>query len=249
MKKCEIFKDLRVPCGSKIIVRADGRNFSNLSNVLGLDKPYDPKFVNLMLDVCVDFFKEFSPNFIYTFSDEINILLSEVPFKGRVEKLDSVFASFISGSFTQNLVKYIEDFKTNLKDLKPVSFDSRVIPLSGPGVIDYFKQRQSEAWRNCLNGYGYWKLREDHDKSEAVDIMNKKKSNEIHDILFKSGLNITQVPAWQRRGVGLYKKLEVIDGYNPLIDENVKSTRLRMYIDLDLPYFSEDFFRANSISL
>jgi len=249
MKKCEIFTDLRVPCGSKIVIRTDGRKFSNLSDGLGLDKPYDPKFVRLMLDVCSDFFKEFSPNFIYTFSDEINILLSDIPFNGRVEKLDSVFASFIAGSFTKNLIKYSKYFNAYSQDLKPISFDSRVIPLSDQGIVNYFKNRQNEAWRNCLNGYGYWKLREDHDKAQAVKILNKKKSSAIHDILFEGGLNINNVPAWQRKGIGLYKKLVTINGYNPLKKEHVKSSRLRLYIDRDLPYLNEDFFIANSISL
>ena len=56
MKESEIFSNLRVPCGSKIVIRADGRNFSKLSNDLKLERPYDPHFANLMVDVCNDFF-------------------------------------------------------------------------------------------------------------------------------------------------------------------------------------------------
>ena len=155
-----------------------------------------------------DFFVEFSPKLIFTFSDEINILLSEIPFNGRIEKLDSVFASFIAGSFTKNISKYFKIIliKLDYSDLKPISFDSRVIPLSDQGVIEYFKNRQNEAWRNCLNGYSYWKLREEYGKSQAVEILNKKKSSELHEILFERGLNMSEVPQWQRRGIGLYKK-------------------------------------------
>ena len=201
-----------------------------------------------MIDVCSDFFKEFSPRFIFTFSDEISILLSEVPFKGRIEKLDSVFASFISGSFTKNLIKNSNIFnKIDLEYLKPVSFDSRIIPLYGNGVIDYFKNRQDEAWRNCLNGYSYWKLREEYDKLDAVAILNNKKSSELHEILFERGLNLAEVPAWQRRGIGLYKKTIPINGYNPLNNEKVISNRLRVYTDWELPLLNEDFFKFNSI--
>ena len=246
MKECEIFSDLKVPCGSKIIIRTDGRNFSRLSRELELERPYDHHFAELMLDVCSDFFKEFSPKLIFTFSDEINILLSELPFKGRVEKLNSVFASFIAGSFTKNLMHYSKYFR-DTENLKPVSFDSRVIPLSNNGVLDYFKNRQNEAWRNCLNGYSYWKLREEYGKSHAVEILNKKKSSELHEILFMKGLNIAEVPAWQRRGIGLYKKLVKVDGYNPISNERVKSNRLKMYTDCDLPLLDEEFFKNNSI--
>ena len=248
MKDCEIFSDLKVPSGSKIVMRADGRNFSSLSNVIDLERPYDEHFANLMIDVCSDFFKEFSPKFILTFSDEINILLSEVPFKGRVEKLDSVIASFISGSFTKNLIKNSNiSYKIDLKYLKPVSFDSRVIPLYGNGIIDYFKNRQDEAWRNCLNGYSYWKLREEYDKLQTVEILNQKKSSELHEILFDRGLNLAEVPAWQRRGIGLYKKTIPINGYNPLNNEKVISNRLKVYADCELPLINEDFFKFNSI--
>ena len=244
MKECEIFSNLKVPCGSKIIIRADGRNFSGLSNLLKLERPYDETFSNLMIDVCSDFFIEFSPKLIFTFSDEINILLSEIPFNGRVEKLNSVFASFISGSFTKNLSKYINYFnKADPSMLKPISFDSRVIPLSDHGVIEYFKSRQNEAWRNCLNGYSYWKLREEHSKSRAVEILNKKKSSELHEILFERGLNMSEVPQWQRRGIGLYKKEISINGYNPVNKENVTSNRFKVYKDWELPLFDDKFFK------
>jgi len=243
MKDCEIFSNLKVPCGSKIIIRADGRNFSVLSNILELERPYDKFFANLMIDVCSDFFVEFSPRLIFTFSDEINILLSEIPFNGRVEKLNSVFASFISGSFTKNISKYLNYFnKAETSNLKPISFDSRVIPLSDHGVIEYFKNRQNEAWRNCLNGYSYWKLREEYGKSRAVEILNKKKSSELHEILFERGLNMSELPQWQRRGIGLYKKEILINGYNPINKENVTSNRSKIYNDWELPLFDYEFF-------
>jgi tRNA(His) guanylyltransferase len=249
MKECEIFSDLKVPCGSKIVIRADGRNFSSLSNALELERPYDKHFANLMLDVCSDFFMEFSPQFIFTFSDEINVLLSEVPFNGRVEKLDSVFASFIAGSFTKNLREYFGYYnKVEPHKIKPISFDSRVIPLTDHGVLEYFKNRQNEAWRNCLNGYSYWKLREEYGRSSAVEILNKKKSSELHEILFERGLNISEVPLWHRRGIGIYKKEVPIKGYNPVRNENVISKRLRVYVDWELPLLNEEFFKTNSIN-
>ncbi len=244
MKECEIFSYLKVPCGSKIVIRADGRNFSTLSNEFELERPYDENFANLMIDTCVEFFMEFSPHFIFTFSDEINILMSEIPFNGRIEKLNSVFASFIAGSFTKNILKYSKNFpKVDPINLKPISFDSRVIPLSDLGVVEYFKNRQNEAWRNCLNGYSYWKLREEFGKSRAVEILNKKKSSELHEILFERGLNMTEIPFWQRRGIGLYKKNISIKGYNPINKEDVTSNRLKIYKDWELPLFDEKFLQ------
>ena len=102
MKECEIFSNLKIPCGSKIVVRIDGRKFSRLSRDLKFEKPFDRHFTKIMVETSNDFFKEFNSHFVYTFSDEINILLSDIPFGGRIEKLNSVFASFIAGSFTKN---------------------------------------------------------------------------------------------------------------------------------------------------
>lgn len=238
MKECEIFSGLKVPCGSKIVIRIDGRKFSKLSRDLKFKKPYDEQFRDVMVKTGEDFFKEFSPLFIYTFSDEINILLSEIPFGGRIEKLDSVFASFITGSFTKNMSKSVKG---------PISFDSRVIPLSPEGTIDYFKERQDEAWRNCINGYAYWTLREEYTKKEAMNILKNKKSNQLHDILFEKGINLAELPAWQRRGIGIYKKEIIIEGYNPIKDKKVRSTRKKVFVDEDLPILNAEFFSEKLI--
>ena len=238
MKECEIFSGLKVPCGSKIVIRIDGRTFSKLSRDLKFKKPYDLQFKDIMVETGKDFLKEFSPVFIYTFSDEINILLSEIPFGGRIEKLDSVFASFITGSFTKNMSKPVE---------KPISFDSRVIPLSKKGVVTYFKERQDEAWRNCINGYAYWTLRKEHTKKETMEILRKKKSNELHDVLFERGINLAELPAWQRRGIGIYKEDVEVEGYNPVNDEKVRSIRKRIFVDEDLPILNTEFFTKTLI--
>lgn len=241
MKECEIFSNLRIPCGSKIIVRIDGRKFSRLSRDLNFEKPFDKHFTKMMVLSSNDFFKEFNPCFIYTFSDEINILLSDIPFGGRIEKLNSVFASFIAGSFTKNVLDSGDILE------RPISFDSRIIPLSDPLVLKYFKERQNEAWRNCINGYAYWTLRKDYSKKEAMYILKNKKSGNLHDILFERGINLAELPSWQRRGIGIYKKEVLIEGYNPLEKKKVQSTRKRIFIDSDLPIFDEEFFRKTLI--
>ncbi len=249
MKECEIFSDLKVPCTSKIVIRADGRKFSRLSQDLDLQKPYDQDFVNIMVDTCSEFFREFSPSFIYTFSDEINILLDEIPFNGRVEKMDSVFASFISGTFSQKILKnkrFVKRFNSKTS-IKPVSFDSRIIPLNPESVVSYFKNRQDEAWRNCLNGYAYWTLRKDYGREEAVKLLNGKKSSQIQEILFGEGINIQKVPAWQRKGVAIYRKEIMIDGYNPLSQKTVQSKRWKAFEDRELPVFDAKFFKNSLI--
>lgn len=239
MKECEIYTNLKVPCSSKVVVRADGRNFQRLAQELDLKKPYDETFAKLMASVGTDVFQEFSPVMVYIFSDEINILLGEIPFAGRVEKIDSVFAGFISSSFTQKLILNNQD-----PDLlpEPLSFDSRIIPLSSEMVVKYFQERQSEAWRNCLNGYAYWTLRKEHSYQKAVQILRKQKSKDLHDLLFSRGININEAPAWQRRGLGIYRRDVEIQGYNPLEESKVVSIRQRVFVDWELPLFDSKFF-------
>ena len=94
MKEYEVYGDLKVPVNSRIILRLDGRSFHSLAKNLNLEKPYDEDFAGLMVKVSKDLFNEFAPVFIYTFSDEISILLDNIPFNGRIEKINSVVASF-----------------------------------------------------------------------------------------------------------------------------------------------------------
>ncbi len=246
MKECEIFSSLKVPCSTNIVIRLDGRNFSQLSRKLEFEKPYDMEFVKCLTEASYQLFKEFNPRFMYTFSDEINLLLKEVPFGGRVEKLDSVMASFLSGAFTLQIMGE-KRYKDKLPVTNPVSFDSRLIPLSNEGVVTYFQGRQMEAWRNCLNGYAYWTLRKEHSKTETMEILHKKKSSQLHDLLFSNGINLSIKPAWQRRGIGLYKKKIKVRGFNPLTQEKATSEREKIIIDWELPRFKEEFFHEKTL--
>lgn len=251
MKDYEIFSNLKMPAGSKILLRLDGRGFYKFSKNKRLKKPYDPFFAEVMVNTAISLFREFAPAFIYTFSDEFNILLSDIPFSGRLEKIDSVFAGFTSTSFLYNWVrsKFLEKSEINneelFKVLDVISFDCRVIPVSQSLVGEYFKQRQNEAWRNCLNGYTYWTLRKEMGKKEAMVQLEGLKSNQMHELLFKRGINIAEVPAWQRKGIGIYKIDKNINGYNPLTKEKVSTTRKKITTDWDLPIFSDEFFKDN----
>ena len=104
-----------------------------------------------------------------------------------------------------------------------------------------------EAWRNCLNGYSYWTLRKKHSKTEAMEILHKKKSRQLHDLLFSEGINLAMMPTWQKRGIGLYKKKIQVEGLNPLSQEKVKSERKKITIDWELPRFDENFFLEKSL--
>lgn len=57
---------------------------------------------------------------------------------------------------------------------------------------------------------------------------------EKHELLFANGINFAKLPAWQRRGVGLFWENYEKEGRNPKTDATVKSARRRIKVDLEL---------------
>lgn len=213
-----------------VIVRLDGRAFHRFSKVLNLKKPFDERFSDAMAGVCKDLVAKsgLSPAFAYTFSDEISLYLPRLPFSGRVEKIDSVAASFAASTLT-----------LALKADEPVAFDARVIPATPDYAVEYLISRQDEAWRNHINAYCQQALIRDGMKPrQAAAKLKGMPSKELHDLMHKKGVNLAKTPAWQRRGVLVYRKEKVVTGYNPVKDEKVTAKRSAVVIDRDLPLFT-----------
>ncbi|MBE6500167.1 MAG: guanylyltransferase [Methanobrevibacter thaueri] len=234
MKDYEVYSSLKVPKNSKVIVRLDGRAFHQLARDLELVKPYDENFYGVISKVCEDLFKEFSPLFIYSFSDEISLIFDNIPFDGRIEKINSVIASFTGASF---VIHYGNVFK------KPPAFDSRVIPIQDEDILKYFKWRQDESWRNCVNSHGISYLKSKYPNNEANDKIKGMKLNEIHELLFQNGINLNDIETYKKRGIGIYRKDKKIVGFNKKENKNQTSYRSYVYTDWQLPIFSKDFFK------
>jgi tRNA(His) 5'-end guanylyltransferase len=234
MKEYEVYSSLKVPKNSKIIIRLDGRSFHTLARDLELVKPYDENFYRVISEVCNDLFNEFSPLFAYTFSDEISLLLDNVPFDGRIEKIDSVIASFAASSF---VIHYNTQFK------KPPAFDSRIIPINDSDILHYFKWRQDESWRNCVNSHGISYLKSKYSNSQANDKINGMSLSDVHELLFQNGINLNDVETYKKRGIGIYRKNKKVVGFNKKENKNQTSYRSHVYTDWELPIFSEDFFK------
>ena len=233
MKEYEVYSSLKVPKNSKIIVRLDGRSFHKLARDLDLVKPYDKNFYAVMAKVCEDLFKEFSPPLVYTFSDEISLLMDKVPFDGRIEKIDSVMASFAASSF---VIHYDEDFK------KPAAFDSRVIPVCDDDVLKYFRWRQDESWKNCIASHGISFLKSKYSNNEANDKINGLNSSEIHELLYQNGINLNDIETYKKRGIAVYRKNKKVEGFNKKENRNQVSYRSYVYTDWDVPKFNKEFF-------
>ena len=213
-----------------VFVRLDGRAFHRLAENLALKKPFDVRFCEAMVRVCTGLVADsgLCPDFAFTFSDEISLYFTQLPFNGRVEKIDSVSASFAASSLTLVL-----GMKT------PLSFDARVIPATREFAIEYLANRQNETWRNHVNGYCQQELiKEGMSAKKAAGQLKGLPANSLHDMMHQRGFNLAMTPAWQRRGVLVYKKITEKEGFNPITQQTVLAERSALTVARDLPLFT-----------
>lgn len=229
MKEREIYADLRVL--PPFIIRLDGRAFHHFCAACIFIRPYDERFADAMAAVtraCIGD-SGLSPLFGFTFSDEISLYCREVPFDGRVEKIDSVMASFAASSLS-----------ITLRLDAPVAFDARVIPVHDDQVLPYLVWRQDEAWRNHMNSWSQYLLsREGRSPGEVAALLDGVGACELHEICHQRGVNLAKTPAWQRRGIMVRREEFSKEGYNPVTGEETITSRSRLVIDRDLPLFSK----------
>jgi tRNA(His) 5'-end guanylyltransferase len=145
-----------------------------------------------------------------------------------VEKVDSVAASFAASSLT-----------LALGVTTPLSFDARVIPATREFAIEYLTNRQNEAWRNHLNGYCQQALIEEGiSAKKAAEQLKGLPAKNLHEMMHKRGFNLATTPAWQRRGILVYKKITEKEGFNPITKETVVAERSAVKVERDLPQFT-----------
>jgi len=226
--KNEVFSQLCIPPDVPFFVRLDGRRFQAVSETMSTEKPFDEKFARCLVASAKAMFQSgFSPALAYVASDEINLLfLYTAPFGRRVEKINSVLAGVASSAFSLTAPKLFE--KTSI-----VAFDARVIVSPLEKIVEYLAWRQRDAWRNHNNAYAYWLLRKtSHKPSEASRMLKGLKTEDIHDLLFRHGVNLAQTPSWQRRGTLIYR-----EPYKKLV-KNRAVTRRRIRENWNLPLFT-----------
>ncbi len=228
MENREIFSTISaIP---PVFMRLDGRSFHRLTDCLGLERPFDEFFHKAMVTVCTSLVAEsgLNPDLAYTFSDEISLYFTKLPFSGRVEKLDSVAASYAASSFTLALGGTIL-----------VAFDARVIPATPEYAKEYLAQRQAEAWRNHINAYCQQALIEEGmDPRKAQERLSGLPAKELHEMMHERGFNLATTPSWQRRGTLVYKKLTEKEGFNPITKETVVTERSAVVAESELPLFT-----------
>lgn len=208
-----------------MILRIDGRSFSKFTES-SFEKPFDARFHEAMAAASQRLLREFAALYAYTESDEILLLLprDSLLFDREAEKLVSLSAGLASSSLT-------------LSFQCEVHCDSRLwVGPRSQQVLEYFRWRQSDASRCCLNGWCYWKLRQaGQSVKEATAQLKGRSFAQKNELLFQHGVNFNDLPLWQRRGSGLYWKQYEKTGHNPLTGAATTATRRQIFCDEQLP--------------
>ena len=190
-----------------------------------------PRFVNISPDGTKVYVNEYrgKVHIIDVASDELNVLfLYLAPFRRRVEKINSILAGIASSAFS---LRILESFGKNLI----ACFDSRVIISSSERIVEYLGWRQRDAWRNHNNAYAYWLLRKmGHTPSKAAKMLKGLKSRALREMFSSHGVNLAKTPAWQRRGILVYR-----ESYKKQIGNRAVARR-RIEENWELPVFPSE---------
>lgn len=181
-----------------IIARIDGRSFSKFTK--GLERPYDVRLSDLMLNTTKFLVKETNACCGYTQSDEITLAWyspeykSEVFFDGRISKMTSTLAALATVYFNKELYR----LPPTHADKMP-TFDCRVWNV--PNIIEganAFLWREQDATKNSISmaARAYF---------SHFEIMNKNGS-EMQEMLFQKGINWNDYPNFFKRGSYLQKR-------------------------------------------
>jgi len=189
-----------------IAIRLDGVNFSKaLEN---FRKPRDLRVHKALLEAGRALAERFNALIIYVASDEINLILKDVPYGGRVFKLTSVSASIASAH-------------TSLSLGIPLYFDSRIIKLNNIGeAVTYIIYRG----RICSNNYIsqlYHKIVGDQEVTPpAEDMLNT---------VINAGI-LSKSYDWELLGSCIHWGLRLKYGINPITNRKKLVLRRKLIV-------------------
>ncbi len=228
MRRFETAHDFCVLPGIFMVARLDGRGFTRLTKEAHqFAAPFDERFRDLMVATAQHLVSsDFRIVYGYTQSDEISLLfhLNAGLFDRKLRKMDSILAAEASVSFSMKLGA-------------AGCFDCRISQLPTQDLVrDYFRWRQEDATRNALNAHCYWLLRKQgKSQKDATQSLLKLSTSDKNELLFQQGVNFSRLPAWQKRGTGVYWEAFAKEGFNPKTRKPVLASRRRVRVDLELP--------------
>ena len=202
--------------GIPVVARLDGKRFSKFTK--SMEKPWDPRFTEAMVETTKRLVEETHARVGYTQSDEISLIFlaenpkSELWLGGRVQKMTSILASMATGFFNDEL-------RTRLKTGSPAFFDCRVFQVpSKDEAVNCLIWRESDAVRNSIS-----MLAQHHFSHKQL---HGKSTSEMQNMLMeKYSINWNDVsPAW-KRGTYVQRQLftdKVTDEFRASLPEQAR---------------------------
>lgn len=182
-----------------VLARIDGRGFSKFT--AGLERPYDRRLSDLMVDTVKHLVRETNAVAGYTQSDEISLawyaphIDSQIVFDGRISKMVSVLAAMTTVWFNHRL----PDFLPQEYALRLPHFDARVwnVPTLDEAA-NTFLWREFDATKNSIS-----MAARAHFSHKQLD---GKHGGEMQAMLRDKGVEYNDYPAFFKRGTYIQRR-------------------------------------------
>lgn len=208
--RCKYFEQLeagrRADPSLPLIARLDGHGFSKFTR--DIQKPFDPRFAELMALTTKHLVEKHQALVGYTQSDEITLIWGPVEpphtrmFSSKYQKQVSLLAASATGVFNRKLVKYLPE-----KEDSDPEFDCRVwsVPTL-QDAIDALVWRENDAVKNSVS-----MLASAHFSEKQVDRVSTRARKEM---LLEKGVDWNDCPRWAKRG-RFYHRTELLREMTP----------------------------------
>lgn len=183
-----------------VIARLDGKNFSKWTQ--GLERPYDKRMSEIMVEVTKTLVDKTHATIGYTQSDEVSLVYysddykSQIYFDGRIMKMTSVLASIASVEFNVWARIKLPDHV----DFRPHGyFDCRVWQV--PNIIECSNAilwREQDATKNSVS----MAARHYYSHKQLLDLGRA----DMMDLLMEKGVNWNFYPSFFKRGTYVQRK-------------------------------------------
>ena len=183
-----------------VLARMDGRSFHNFTK--GMNRPFDKRFTEAMINTTKYLVEETGATIGYTQSDEISLawysndIKSQIFFDSKIMKMTSQLAAITTLIFYREVDKLLPDYVDRLP-----SFDARV--WNTPTLAEaaqVFVWREMDATRNSVN-----MLASEHFSDKEL---LGKTSFERHGMLYGKGIKWEDYPTYFKRGTYIQRKKE-----------------------------------------
>jgi len=201
--RAKTFLTRRVP----VIMRLDGKAFHTFTKKMGFARPYSDYMNWVMQETAKKLLKEIQgAKIAYIQSDEISILITDYNklktdawYNYNIQKMTSVSAAIASTTFSDHIgsIAY---------------FDSRVFNIPEHDVNNYFVWRQQDWTRNSIQLLAQYHF--------SHKELHKKSCKDIHDMLYKIGVNWADQEDKWKNGVVISKAGKGYPKYENLIFSN-----------------------------